>query len=276
MYFMKNLITIAGQNDTDLATVSSSERRQTESIVNVVARKVTDLNPYSRNSRAHSEWQIAQIAASIKEFGFTNPILIDELGTIIAGEGRVLAAKKLRMSTVQCIVLAGLTEAQKAAYVIADNKIALNAGWNDEMLQTELDYLAEFSFDLNLTGFSEVEIAALLNDICISAKELTVEMDGTQAEPGEPEADQAQLDPHVDPPEADLPNTGPTDWQNAWNGMPEFNQPEAGPFRTIKVHCKDQAAVEAFAKLIGQKLTHKTKWVWYPEVVKVVAGVVYG
>src|SRR5437879_1120365 len=95
----------------------------------LVTREVADLIPYGHKSRAHSEAQIAQIAASIKEFGFTNPILIDEHGTIIAGEARLFAAKRSKMTTVPCIVLTGLTDAQKAAYVIADNKLALNACW---------------------------------------------------------------------------------------------------------------------------------------------------
>jgi len=249
-----------------------SKQEQEPKVNGVVTRNVADLQPYNRNSRAHGEAQVAQIAASIEEFGFTNPVLIDEHNTIIAGEGRVLAAKKLKMPTVPCVVLAGFTEAQKAAYVIADNKLALNAGWDDEMLQAEFDRLAELKFDLNLTGFSEVEIAALLDDIAISVEELTIKVGATQPEPGQPEADQ----PDADQPDPGPPDPGPPDGQNTWKGMPEFNQPDAGPFRTIKVHFNDQAAVDAFAKLIGQKLTDKTKWVWYPEAVKVAPAVVYG
>jgi DNA modification methylase len=120
------------------------------------------LIPYARNSRTHSDAQVAQIAASIKEFGFTNPVLIDADGGIIAGHGRVMAAHKLAMDKVQCIRLAHLTEAQRRAYVIADNKLALNAGWDDAMLALELAELSEAGYDLALTGFDDVEIAALL------------------------------------------------------------------------------------------------------------------
>lgn len=119
------------------------------------------LIPYARNSRTHSPEQVAQIAASIKEFGFTNPILIDEENGIIAGHGRLLAAQKLGIDEVPVIVMAGLTAAQKKAYVIADNKLALNAGWDDEMLRIEFEELQEMGFDLELTGFSLDEIAGL-------------------------------------------------------------------------------------------------------------------
>jgi DNA modification methylase len=105
---------------------------------------------------------VAQIAASIKEFGFTNPVLIDETGSIIAGHGRVMAARKLAIADVPSIRLTHLTEAQKKAYVIADNKLALNAGWDDEMLAVELTDLKDMGFDLDLTGFSTDEIEALL------------------------------------------------------------------------------------------------------------------
>jgi hypothetical protein len=114
---------------------------------------VDDLIPYARNSRTHSPEQVAQIAASIKEWGFTNPILVDEDNGIIAGHGRLLAAQKLKLVSVPCIVLDGLTEAQKRAYVIADNKIALNAGWNYELLKSELEELDSIGFDLELIGF---------------------------------------------------------------------------------------------------------------------------
>ena len=120
--------------------------------------------PYARNSRTHSDAQVAQIAASIKEFGFTNPILIDEQGGIIAGHGRVLAAQKLGLKTVPAITLSHLTEIQRKAYVIADNKLALNAGWDDELLRLEFAELEEAGFDLELTGFSLEEIDELQFD----------------------------------------------------------------------------------------------------------------
>ena len=124
--------------------------------------KLDALIPYARNSRTHSDAQVAQIAASIKEFGFTNPVLIDETGSIIAGHGRVMAARKLAIADIPSIRLTHLTDAQKKAYVIADNKLALNAGWDDEMLAVELTDLKDMGFDLDLTGFSTDEIEALL------------------------------------------------------------------------------------------------------------------
>jgi len=120
------------------------------------------LIPYANNTRTHSEEQVAQVAASIKEFGFTNPVLVDADNGIIAGHGRVLAARKLGLAEVPCIRLAHLDERQKRAYIIADNKLALNAGWDDELLALELGALKDDGFDIGLTGFSEEEIAALV------------------------------------------------------------------------------------------------------------------
>lgn len=115
----------------------------------IIYKKVDELIPYINNARTHNDEQVSQICASINEYGFTNPILIDENNSIIAGHGRLLAAKKLKMKEVPCIVLCGLTEAQKKAYIIADNKLALNAGWNDELLKIEFENLKELDFDLN-------------------------------------------------------------------------------------------------------------------------------
>lgn len=124
-----------------------------------------DLLPYAMNSRTHSDEQVAQIAASILEFGFTNPILIDGRQTIIAGHGRLLAAQRLDLAEVPTITLEGLTEAQKKAYVIADNKLALNADWDNEALFTELQRLQEFDFNLELLGFDSDELSLLLNEV---------------------------------------------------------------------------------------------------------------
>ncbi|WP_292213651.1 DNA methyltransferase [Mesorhizobium sp.] len=124
-------------------------------------RPAAALIPFAKNARTHSDAQVAQIAASIREFGWTNPILVDGDNGIIAGHGRLLAARKLGMGDVPVIELAGLTEAQKRALVIADNKLALNAGWDNELLGLELADLGELGFDLSLTGFDELEIAAL-------------------------------------------------------------------------------------------------------------------
>jgi len=115
-----------------------------------------DLIPYTMNSRTHSDAQVAQIAASIQEFGFTNPILIDDYEVIIAGHGRLLAAQKLGIEKVPTITLEGLSEAQRKAYVIADNNLALNSDWDDEKLSVELERLAELDFDLDLLGFETI------------------------------------------------------------------------------------------------------------------------
>ena len=127
----------------------------------ITQKKVTELIPYVKNSRTHSDEQIAQIAASIKEFGWTNPILVDGSNGIIAGHGRLMAARKLGYKEVPTIELADLTETQKKAYIIADNRLALNAGWDNEMLKIEFDELADLGFDMELTGFTLDEIEAL-------------------------------------------------------------------------------------------------------------------
>jgi ParB-like chromosome segregation protein Spo0J len=142
-----------------------------------------ELIPYARNSRTHSDEQIAQICGSIKEFGFTNPVLIDADGLIIAGHGRTMAAQRLNMKEVPCLRLTHLTDAQKKAYVIADNKLALNAGWDEEMLALELGEINELNFDITKTGFSDDEISLLLGDVNFDAGD---------------ESDQGQLD-QLDP-----------------------------------------------------------------------------
>src|SRR6202040_1486608 len=127
----------------------------------VVWRGIEALIPYARNARTHADAQIAQIAGSIREFGFTNPVLIDEEGGIIAGHGRVLGARQLGMEQIPTIVLTGLSEAQRRAYVIADNKLGLNAGWDPELLRLELGELKLGGFDLSLTGFGDLELKDL-------------------------------------------------------------------------------------------------------------------
>jgi DNA modification methylase len=122
------------------------------------------LIPYSRNARTHSDAQVAQIAASVREFGFTNPVLVDSQAGIIAGHGRVLAARKLGMENVPVIRLDHLTDTQKRAYVIADNRLALDAGWDEEMLRIELAELSTADFDLDLLGFEADELNAYLTD----------------------------------------------------------------------------------------------------------------
>lgn len=123
--------------------------------------KVAEIVPYSRNTRTHSDSQISQIAASITQFGFTSPLLVDETNTLIAGHGRLEAAKRLHMTELPAILLTGLSDAQKSALRIADNKLALNASWDDALLHTELTDLRDLGFDLSLTGFGEDELSAL-------------------------------------------------------------------------------------------------------------------
>jgi len=130
--------------------------------VKITQKKVTELIPYVNNSRTHSDTQVAQIAASIKEFGWTNPILVDGTNGIIAGHGRLLAARKLGYKEVPTIELADLTETQRKAYVIADNRLALNAEWDNQLLTIELNELLADGFSLDLLGFDPKEIAALL------------------------------------------------------------------------------------------------------------------
>ena len=125
--------------------------------------ETANLIPFARNSRTHSPEQVAQIAGSIREFGFTNPVLIDGENGIIAGHGRVMAAQKLGMAEVPCIRLSHLSETQKRAYIIADNKLALNAGWDEELLGLELADLREEGFDLGLLGFDDFAIEQFLN-----------------------------------------------------------------------------------------------------------------
>ncbi|XIA63331.1 site-specific DNA-methyltransferase [Bradyrhizobium sp. TZ2] len=130
-------------------------------ILRVEYRPLEGLIPYARNARTHSEAQVAQIAASIKEFGWTNPVLVDGDNGVIAGHGRLLASRKLGMVEVPVIELAGLSDAAKRAYILADNKLALNAGWDEAMLGLEVGELSALGVDLTLAGFSDRELQAL-------------------------------------------------------------------------------------------------------------------
>ena len=143
---------------------------------------VLGLIPCAANARTHSQAQVAQIAASIAEFGFTNPVLIDRENTILAGHGRVAAAMILEMASVPCVRLEHMSPAQKRAYVIADNKLALNAGWDDSILAEELEALVagDLDFDIGVIGFEVAEIDALVDG-------LTPEEDGDPADDLQPE-----------------------------------------------------------------------------------------
>lgn len=141
----------------------------------VVYRKTAELIPYANNSRTHGEAQVTQIASSIREFGFNVPVLVDAESGIIAGHGRLLAAQKLGLETVPTIQMSHLSKAQKRAYILADNRIALNAGWDDEMLEVELRGLDDDGIDLDLLGFSSAELQRLLD----------LPDEGEQDEPGD-------------------------------------------------------------------------------------------
>lgn len=157
------------------------------------ARQVADLIPYARNSRTHTDDQVTKIASSIKEFGFLSPVIVDGENGIIAGHCRVLAAQKLGMDEVPTIEASHLSDAQRRAYIIADNRLALDAGWDDEMLRIEFAELADLDFDLELTGFTLDEIDAL-------------EFDGSAFDAGS-EGDQGKLD-ELDPKHINCPHCG--------------------------------------------------------------------
>lgn len=188
-------------------------------------RRAVDLSPYPNNSRTHSQEQVDQIAGSIQEFGFTNPILIDEDSEIIAGHGRLEAAKALGMDEVPTIVLEGLTDSQKRAYVIADNKLALNAGWNEALLRQEIMDLRELDFDISLTGFTEAELLTILL-----------------------EKEEGETDPYEE-----------------WEGMPEFDQRDEQSYRHVIVHFETPDDAAEFFSIIGQRDSGKTKSIWFPE-----------
>jgi len=136
----------------------TDQKKTPKSSEKIVKKRLDELKPFEKNSRTHSDAQVAQIVESIGEWGFTNPVLIDEKGMIIAGHGRVMAAQSMGLASVPCIVATGWTEEQKRAYVIADNKLALNADWDTELLKSELSALDDLHFDLNLIGFSDKEM----------------------------------------------------------------------------------------------------------------------
>ncbi len=158
----------------------------------VERKPIASLIPYARNARTHSDEQVAQIAASIREWGWTVPVLVDDAGGIIAGHCRVLAADKLGLADVPCMTATDWTDAQKRAYALADNRLSLSAGWDDDLLALELKGLAEWGFDLPLTGFNETEIAEAVN--------------GVNFEPGT-EDDQGRLD-QLEPKMVECPHCG--------------------------------------------------------------------
>lgn len=202
---------------------------------------LADLRPNPNNARTHPEDQVEQIAASIKEFGFTNPMLVDiDAGcTIVAGHGRRLAmmwllgagakiklpsGKVLPKGVVPVIDCSGWTEAQRRAYTLADNRLAETSQWDEDLLKLELSFLSDADFSLDLSGFTDADLSRLIS--------------GAEGEDTEGVA------------------------AREWEGMPEFAQGDKTAFRTIPVHFKNQAEVDAFAELIGQPITLKTRFIW--------------
>lgn len=164
----------------------------------------------------------------MREWGWTNPVLIDEDSQIIAGHGRVLAAKSLGLATAPVLVARGWSDKQKRAYLIADNKIAINAGWDEDLLAVEFSDLRDFNFDLDLIGFSGAEVAAILTR-----------------------------------------NMDPIDIDAEWQGMPDYDQPNQ-EYRKIIMNFADQKAVDNFAKLLGQEITDRTRFLHFPKQDKLV------
>ena len=194
-------------------------------------RAVDQLTPYARNARTHSEDQVAQIAASIREFGFTNPILVDGKNGIIAGHGRVLAAVHLGLTEVPVLILDHLSDDQKRAYVLADNKLAENAGWDMETLGVELTSLIGVGFDIGLLGFNENEQNAFL----------------------------------LEPGSLARTNSSGDGQGEGWDDMPEFDHADQSSFKRLVVNFENEADLNNFATLLGQKILPTTRSVWYPE-----------
>jgi len=195
------------------------------------ATKLVDIKkliPYARNSRTHSEEQVAQIAASIQEWGFTVPILIDEENTLIAGHGRLLAAQKLELEKIPVMIAKNWSDAQKRAYVIADNKLALNAEWDEELLKVEIKQLEFDKFDISKMGFELDELTDLFLD----------------------------------------KDFGDTDAFDEWQEMPEYDNENLDYFRTIKIHFDNQEDVDIFAEKTGLPLTEATRFIRFPEPAK--------
>lgn len=194
-------------------------------VLKIKYEPISHLIPYVNNSRTHTDAQIKQIASSIQEFGFTNPVLIDDQDMIIAGHGRVLAADLLNIDKIPTIKLTELTEAQKKAYIIADNKLALNSQWDESLLKIELETLAELDFDYSTLGFDSGEISNIFL-----------------------EKEEGEVDAHEE-----------------WSDMPEFNQPNAQSMRHVIVHFDTEEDVKEFFARIGVQDTGKTKSFWFPQ-----------
>lgn len=193
----------------------------------VVYRDPRELKPDPNNARKHSPEQLLQIRRSIDEFTFTSPVLLRESDVVGAGNGRWEAALlDPPLALIPTITISDLTEDQWRAYAIADNKIGLNSTWDHETLRAELEALGEVELDLGVLGFSEQELSGIFLDQEIGENDASAE----------------------------------------WTGMPEFDQQDRKAFRSIAVHFKDQAKVDEFARLVGQLITEKTRYLWFPEI----------
>jgi hypothetical protein len=186
---------------------------------------VEDLIPYVNNSRIHSQDQINQVAASINEWGFTNPILIDEKNMILAGHCRLLAAQKLKLEKVPVIIARGWSEEQKKAYIIADNKLSLNSSWDKELLKAEIKQLEVDNYNLDFVGFNVEELTELFLD-----KEF-----------------------------------GTTDAFDEWQDMPEYDNEDMNYYRSFKIHFNNQEDLDEFIEKTGLQITEKTRSTVYPK-----------
>lgn len=194
-----------------------------QSNLEVVTWSIDKVKPYKNNPRNIPQSAVDKVSASLKEFGWRQPIVVDKAGVIIVGHTRYQAAQALEMESVPVHVAQNLTAKQIKAYRIADNRVGEEAQWDVDLLKIELEDLDTVDFSLDLLGFEEVEALQLL-------------------------AGEEENDPETE-----------------WQGMPEFDQPDATAHRKIVVHFKDDAAVDDFAQRIGQDLTEKVKSIWHPE-----------
>ena len=191
----------------------------------VERRPLAQLIPYAGNPRQHSPTQVEQLKASMQQFGWTIPILVDERGEVIAGHGRIMAASELGYKTAPVMVARGWTKAQIKAYRSADNQLTINSWWEPELLRLELGELVALNFDLDLTGLDKLTLDGLLLDGVLGSADPTTE----------------------------------------WNGMPEYEHEDLAPVKRIIVNFASLKDLYAFAELIGQTLTENTRSIWYPQ-----------
>ena len=189
----------------------------------IVEIELDKLKPFKNNPRKHTDEQIEQIAKSIEEFGFLNPILVDEKNTILAGHGRYMASQTINLKRVPVVIAENLSKEQKQALVIADNKIASNSTWDENLLWDQIRELNDKGFDLNILAFEEMEILPMLN-----------------------------IGQVVDDPSTE------------WVDMPDYDQENLMPKKTLLVHFENEEDRQEFSKLVKQNLTEKTKFIWYP------------